>query len=196
MYVEDRILSKLTNYFGTIENVTETVDFIKKIDLLYMSDIIEHFSIVKDKKDLDQLTTESSKLICRMRDCRKRYTLIRMRNHVGKHILNKKVTPNVHQCGFCGEIGCSIAIRVTSGYGVNKTYGPDSDCKYSIRFSLKIRDKIVDSYPCTNRPVKCDHCSQIFWSYNLELHYSKSHPGIFCPSMISDEERRKVISSK
>lgn len=166
---------------------------IAKVDMPYSASILSYFQL-EDENQMNEFTTESSRYTCPILgiDCNYKFSLVKMRNHIGKHILNKSTPPNVHMCGFCGSVGCSISIKVTSGFGVNATYGPESDCKFYIRFSLKKKKKVIDSYPCSNRPVVCDHCKKVFWSYNMKLHYGNTHPGIDCPEMITEEEILKV----
>ena len=51
----------------------------------------------------------------------------------------------------------------TSGFGINATYGPKSDCKLFYKFNMnKKSDKVDASYPCINRPVTCDHCKEVY----------------------------------
>ncbi len=70
---------------------------------------------------------------------------------------------------------------VTSGYGKNEIYGPKSDCRYFTDINKRTDNKLVKSYPCSNRPVICEQCDTSYWSYNLVEHYSKSHPCLECP---------------
>ncbi len=79
---------------------------------------------------------------------------------------------NQYTCGFCGNIGCKIELQVTSGKGINKTLGLKSDCKFYVKFSLKSAEKCTKNSPCTNRPVKCSICDQVYWSYNMKSHYT------------------------
>ncbi len=61
----------------------------------------------------------------------------------------------VNRCGCCGENGCNISLIVTSGYGKNAIYGPKSDCRYFTDISKRTDNRLVKSYPCSNRPVIC-----------------------------------------
>ena len=54
--------------------------------------------------------------------------------------------------------------------------------------NLKSTEKSTKSKPCSNRPVKCEHCSVIVWTYNIEQHYLVCHPGVEIPVMISEKE--------
>ena len=108
------------------------------------------------------------------------------------HFTKEEIEPNEHLCGYCGEIGCSIAIVKTSGNGIRATFGPRSDCSLFREFSLKPAE---DSKVCTNRPVKCEVCNDDFWSYNLEKHYSNKHKDQTFVSKITSAEIR-VLPSK
>ena len=46
--------------------------------------------------------------------------------------------------------------------------------------------------PCTNRPIKCESCNNIIWSYNISAHYKLDHPTLLTPCYLSSEERKKV----
>ena len=81
---------------------------------------------------------------------------------------------------------------VTSGYGKNEIYGPKSDCRYFTDISKRTDNRLVKSYPCSNRPVICEQCDTCYWSYNLVEHYRKSHPCLECPEQIPPEERTKT----
>jgi hypothetical protein len=74
-------------------------------------------------------------------------------------------------CGFCGIVGSKIDLTKTSGFGSRKTLGPNSNCSYFYGFSLKAAVKMTERSPCTNRPVKCDLCEKIYWSYNIQYHF-------------------------
>jgi hypothetical protein len=135
--------------------------------------------------------SNDSKTKCRI--CSKQVKLALMRSHIGKHIIDGTVKRHEHLCGFCGIVGCKISIVKTSGYGTSANYGPDSDCKYKIRFSLGAVAKGSKSAPCTNRPVKCAICQNIYWSYNLEQHFENSHPGSDFEK-ISDAEKYALLN--
>ena len=68
-----------------------------------------------------------------------------------------------------------MLIKTFKGFGNYKTLGPESNCSYFYQFSMKAAAKVTERSPCTNRPVKCDLCEQIYWSYNLEIHYKSMH---------------------
>ena len=123
-----------------------------------------------------------------------------MRLHIGWHILHG-LTADPHRCGFCGRIGCTVSLVKTSGFGVNATYGPESDCDYYYKFSMKDSNtaeakKIPISYPCLNRPIKCQHCQYIYWSYNIEAHHLTFHKGITFKPLVTEKEIRMVKAWK
>jgi hypothetical protein len=102
-----------------------------------------------------------------------------MRNHIGFRILHGDCGQHPHRCGYCGEVGCTIGLEITSGYG-NKT----------------AENKFVKSHPCSKRPVICEQCQDCHWSYNLTEHYKIKHVGIMCPNQILEEERKHMLSKK
>jgi acetyl-CoA carboxylase beta subunit len=58
--------------------------------------------------------------------------------------------------------------------------------------NLKSTEKSTKSKPCSNRPVKCEHCSVIVWTYNIEQHYLVCHQGVDIPVMISEKEQASM----
>ena len=123
--------------------------------------------------------------------CTKKCSRVNMRNHIVSHMI--KGTLQFDRCGYCGKLGCDIFLKL-SGSLENGTYHPESHCKYFYKFSYK--KKSVKSYPCTNKPVACEQCKGVFWSYSLADHYRKSHFGVVCPEMISVEERTNLLNPK
>ena len=67
-----------------------------------------------------------------------------------------------------------------------------SDCSYYYEFSMKNSEKVPNSYPCSNRPVKCDHCEEIYWTYNMETHHLAAHNEMNFNSLITDNERALI----
>ena len=90
-------------------------------------------------------------------------------------------------CGYCGRSGtCSIGLIKPA-----RALVPVSDCPYFQKFSLVAAGKSTTSGPSTNRPLRCDICHErqvanrhkysdehVFWSYNMEAHIEKKHPGV------------------
>ena len=130
--------------------------------------------------------------------CKKIINKERIRQHVGKHILKKETQLNQRVCGFCGLVGCSIDLKVTSGYGKNKTEGADSNCMYFVKFSYQHAINSSERSPCTNRPVVCMQCKQCIWSYNILIHYNEVHPGVLILETCqpNDKEIKQVLSLK
>jgi hypothetical protein len=136
---------------------------------------------------------------CKM--CTEKIMKAKMRCHIGKHILNNEIRESSVVCGFCGlTIGCNISIVATSGKGKNKTYGPQSNCKYFYKFSLAPAAVSKSSAPCSNRPIYCTNCpekSVVIWSYNIKQHYKEFHPlcDLSKVETITDKEIESVLSS-
>jgi hypothetical protein len=124
--------------------------------------------------------------------CDKMVKFANMRVHIAVHFAKEEIEKDEHLCGYCGQIGCSIAIVKTSGNGVRATFGPQSDCLLFREFSLKPAE---GSKICTNRPINCEICNAVFWSYNLEQHYFNKHKDQAFISKITTEEIR-VLSNK
>ena len=146
-----------------------------------------------------QVQTQSDLIKCLIPDCFVKCKKERMRQHIGQHLITNDIIPNPKNCGFCGLIGCSIALECTSGRGANKTFGPVSvDCKYRYNFSLKSAEKISAFNPCTNRPIKCEMCSLVVWSYNMKSHYSMAHSNNDLPEkyLLKDDEIKKLKALK
>ncbi len=117
-----------------------------------------------------------------------------MRLHVAWHILKGHLIMRPDLCGFCGEGGCRLELRPGSGDGVNKTLKVWSDCPYFHCFNFKSSyDKVIRSYPCSNRPIACEICKGIYWSYNIQVHYELSHNNCQIPDLITKQEREAVL---
>ncbi len=90
-----------------------------------------------------------------------------MREHIASHIIVfKDISATQNTCGFCGNVGCTLSLEKTSGFGVNSTFGPKSDCKLFYSFSLASAIKISTYACCTNRPIKCELCNSVYY-YSL-----------------------------
>jgi hypothetical protein len=163
----------------------------RAIDNPYTSDVLEQCILETDSINF---FCDSSKLKCKL--CPKKFVKKKMRNHIGLHILHGDCGQHPHRCGYCGEVGCTIGLEITSGYGNKTVYGPKSDCSYYTDISKRAENKFVKSYPCSNRPVICEQCQDCYWSYNLTEHYKIKHAGIMCPNQIPEEERKHMLSKK
>ena len=97
---------------------------------------------------------------------------------------------DVFSCGFCGgSSGCSVNFKKTTHH----TFIPTSNCKMYKKFSLKSAMTSTTNTPCTNRPVKCDCCSVVYWSYALEKHYKEKHPESECTEIVSEKEKDTMM---
>ena len=115
--------------------------------------------------------------------CQKKIKREKLREHVGGHIIRKEVED--FSCGFCGlKAGHSISLQSTS----HKTKIPQSNCPDYRKFSLASARTSTQNTPCTNRPVECDICKVVYWSYYLKKRYEENHAASVCPENISDEE--------
>ena len=80
--------------------------------------------------------------------------------------------------------GHSISLQSTS----HKTETPQSNCPDYRKFSLASARTSTQNTPCTNRPVECDICKVVHWSYYLKKHYEENHTDSVCSENISEEE--------
>jgi len=136
-------------------------------------------------------SSQSVKEKCLVALCNRQVKLEQMRLHVGAHIVRGETTGPV--CGFCGTLcGHAVKIKFSSGTGVNRTYKAYSGCKYFSDFSMKSAKSYLKGNPCTNRPIECAICSNVFWSYNLFSHYTSSHSFMECPL----KEEKKLMLTK
>ena len=97
----------------------------------------------------------------------------------------------VNVCVFCGLSGCTIV--VVSGRGKTASFIPDSNCPYNVRFPLKAAETSTKSGPCTNRPVCCDGCKAVVWSYNVSYHYKHRHNDYPTPATVYFFFKKKCI---
>ena len=110
-----------------------------------------------------------------------------MRKHVGKHIIKDRLGI---VCRFCGLENCSIDLVRGSGRGKTITLVPGSNCDYIMKFSLKSAETPTKSGPCTNRPITCNHCKTVQWSYNLPKHCEEKHSDHTIPTTVTDAEKK------
>ena len=59
---------------------------------------------------------------------------------------------------------------------------------------ILLAEKISALNPCTNRPVKCDLCKLVVWSYNIRIHYEQTHPNNDLPEiyLLKNDEVEKL----
>ena len=144
------------------------------------------------KENTENFVCSNEKLKCN--HCPRKCIRANMRKHIGTHIIKGHLHADSYRCGYCGDLGCDISL-INSGSVENGTLHPTSHCKYYNKFSYnKTKTTLVKSNPCTNKPVPCEQCKGIFWSYNLAEHYKRMHTGVSCPEMITEDER-KLLSS-
>jgi hypothetical protein len=129
----------------------------------------------------------TDKIPCRL--CGELFAKKLMRRHIGKHILEDNLGL---VCGFCGLNDCSIALEVGSGRGKTATLVPGSNCEYASKFSLKSAEKSTRTGPCTNRPITCNLCKTIQWTYNMPGHYRSKHSDHPVPKRIADGEEERM----
>ena len=56
------------------------------------------------------------------------------------------------------------------------TNAKSDTCVSFYNFSYGPAIKYSASSPCTNVPVKCDHCEKVVFRYSLRSHYASKHP--------------------
>jgi len=49
---------------------------------------------------------------------------------------------------------------------------------------------------CTNRPEACSICGEVFLTYNFESHFNKSHKDLYCPFIVTEEEKKYFLNLK
>ena len=107
-----------------------------------------------------------------------------MRLHVGKHLLQGTI--DIFSCGFCGQLGeHKISLKKTT----HQILIPQSNCPYFMKFSLASAAKQTTRKSFTNRPLACEVCGEVYWSYSLQKHYSLSHEGFTCPLEVTETEK-------
>ena len=98
-----------------------------------------------------------------------------MLQHVAGHIVREEISADMNRCGFCGRLGCQIALVKTSGNGTKKLLGQSSDCPYFVPHKLEWMKKSTKTCPSSNHPVQCPLCPRVYWSYNMIDHYKSCH---------------------
>lgn len=185
----DKAIDLLTSIYG--KHLAESINvntILKQVRSPYCNEKVQNYLLIQD---LAVFNNKSDKVQCDT--CHKQVLKIRMRNHIGKHLILDEIDAHPKNCGMCGNIGCSISL-VTPGRGRAAVTAPASDCKYFEKFSLGAAKKSSGLQPCTNIPVKCQACnnSYVFWSYNMTVHYKLDHPSLIIPDFMSKDEIKKV----
>jgi hypothetical protein len=128
-----------------------------------------------------------------------------MPHHMGAHLLEgswasyEKEKPRM-PCMLCGvntAIGqfmedpsatnsCPISLTAGSKKGVMK---PKHQCKIvgTLEYSLTSAGRSTCETPCTNRPLKCQHCTLVFASYSMAQHYSDEHSTTTIPTRLMEQ---------
>ena len=87
--------------------------------------------------------------------------------------------------GFCGLSSCTIGLR----YNIKDNFKTVYNCEYMKVFDIKSDETSTKSMPCSNRPIKCQSCYVIVWSYNHSKHFKSDHPNDVVPRGRSDERK-------
>ena len=71
-----------------------------------------------------------------------------------------------------------------------KAVKPGHQCKLMegtpIDYSLTSAGNSNLNTPCTNRPLECQHCSQVVASYSMAEHYEEKHSATAMPEVLRD----------
>ncbi|KAL1742877.1 hypothetical protein HDZ31DRAFT_65580 [Schizophyllum fasciatum] len=128
-----------------------------------------------------------AKISCRI--CKAPVAAGDVQNHVGRHIMRAKYGISDrhaeleidarYPCGFCGgpsspsgeDGSCSVGITVHG-----KTEKASSSCPHAYAFKIDAASQLSKSKPCTNVPIRCYLCREVYWKYNMELHLMEKHP--------------------
>ena len=46
--------------------------------------------------------------------------------------------------------------------------------------------------PCSNHLIHCSICKATIWTYDVNHHYSDRHPEVETPTLVSEEEVKKM----
>ena len=97
--------------------------------------------------------------------------------------------------GVC-QPKCSLNNKQTKRYNPLPCCGYDMFIQYS---SLTLAKKTKDSVnPCTNRIIRCQDCSEVYWTIFGNKHYAEKHEGVSCPDIcrINEEIIDEMKDSK
>ena len=156
-----------------------------------IQDIGVHITLASESNENDGDTDPETPLKCKV--CKKNVPRLKMRIHVGKHILNNDVNEAHDLCGFCGKNGCKPSLlENTSSSGRRKFNRPSSNCVYNFPYK-KVGDKATRYTPCTNRIVSCPSCNMCVWSYNLPAHFIREHPEEDAKQFVVSQEEKNII---
>ena len=155
------------------------------------SRLLPYHSSLSESSAIESAEEES--ISCKI--CEKVVNRKKMRLHVGAHILKDNLKD---ACGFCGEkvnIGkCNLEIAKGSGRGKTTSEVPKSGCEYFEKFSITSAAKGSKTSPCTNRPVECQVCKRVFWSYNMYDHVETCHSDYPKAEWVTKNEEKVALS--
>ena len=85
--------------------------------------IIKWYLIILQFNSMRAKHNKIKKIICKVPGCKwkKEIYLVKMRLHVGWHIMNDHLAKDSHRCGYCGLVGCTLSFKKSSGNGERKT---------------------------------------------------------------------------
>ena len=78
-------------------------------------------------------------------------------------------------------VGCPISLAKGSRANVNKPVHQCQNVNAEIEYSLGSAAKSTPGAPCTNRPLKCQHCKLVIASYSMAQHYADKHSSTRMP---------------
>ena len=123
--------------------------------------------------------------------CQKKISFISMRQHVGRHILDKTVS-GTNVCGFCGQDACENILIKTSSKRSKIYFKVQSNCSFFVEW--KKTPLFSTRNYCSNHLIICEICKSSIWTYNGTSHYIERHPDVECPTFITDIEIKKMKS--
>ncbi|KAF8074122.1 hypothetical protein FPV67DRAFT_1446920 [Lyophyllum atratum] len=122
--------------------------------------------------------------------CGEEKLISKMRDHVGKHVLQMYRIPGppgdgnyladigAEPCGFCGLDGCltQLLSKPKGGFSI------ESNCQYHYSsMQYKAAQRYSGASPCTNVPIHCPFCipslagPKTIWKYNMMFHLLIDH---------------------
>ena len=93
-------------------------------------------------------------------------------------------------CGFCGRRGCENILVKSSKKGTKDFFKIQSNCDYVVVWMKT--PQFSTQNPCSNHLIRCSICKATIWTYNANHHYSDRHPEVETPTLVSEEEVKKM----
>ncbi|CAN0039245.1 unnamed protein product, partial [Sphacelaria rigidula] len=130
-------------------------------------------------------------------------TRVKMRHHVGGHMLQREELQKMNVCRFCARSGqCRSSTKVPTKR--NQVGTVLSDCRYAPRADMRGEEvhlclssaKVASrSTPCTNLPILCNFCvqPQYIWKYGMDDHVAVEHADK-CALLQSDDEAKAFVN--